>query len=199
MTADSRRHCIHGETVIDADPAAVWEVLSDFHRVDSWAPVITRVVDIGPTSRGVGAARRCQLRRLGVVDEVVVVWEEGRRLHYRVSPLGPIGDSQSSWEIDRVGERSARVELRFEYDMRFGPLGLLLETVAVRRLLTRNLPGALAALKRCVETRWTVSGGASDPLVRRRPRRYFPEESGDRDRARGSNRNAFGSGSSSST
>ncbi len=151
MSADSRRHHVQGETVIDADPAAVWEVLSNFHGVDSWAPIITRVDDIGPTPRGVGAARRCQFRRLGVVDEVVVVWEEGRRLHYRVSPLGPIGDSQSCWEIHPVGERSARVVLRFDYAMRFGPLGVLLDTVAIRRLLTRNLPGALAALKRRVE------------------------------------------------
>jgi hypothetical protein len=152
MSAASRRHYVQGETVIGAAPGAVWEVLSDFHGVDTWAPIITRVVDIGPTARGVGAARHCDFRRLGGVDEVVAVWEEGRRLSYRVSPLGPIGASQSSWEIEPVGERSARVKLRFDYDMRFGPVGVLLDALAVHRLLARNLPGALAALKRRVET-----------------------------------------------
>ncbi len=149
--AQASAHRVQGEILIAAPAPAVWEVLSDFHGVDAWAPIITRVVDIGPTSSGVGAARHCQLRWLGGVDEVVVVWEEGRRLSYRVSPLGPIGASRRSWEIDPVCERSARVKLRFDYHLRFGPLGALLHALIVRRLLARNLPGALAALRRRVE------------------------------------------------
>lgn len=164
MSAHSRRQYVQGETVIDAAPVAVWEVLSDFHGVDTWAPIITRVVDIGPTARGVGTARHCHLRRLGGIDEVVAVWEEGRRLSYRVSPLGPIGGSQSSWEIEPLAEQSTRVKLRLDYDLRFGPLGALLHALVVRRLLVRNLPSALAALKRRVETGRTVGSRRRGPV-----------------------------------
>ena len=85
------------------------------------------------------------------------VWEDGRRLGYRVAPLGPIGASQSLWEIEPAGPNSARVTLRLDYDLRFGPLGALLHRVVVRRLLERNLPGALALLKRHVEARPRLS------------------------------------------
>ncbi len=144
------RHRVAGERRIEVPPAAVWEVLSDFHRVGAWAPRVTRVVPIGPTRRGIGTARRCRIRGLGRVDEVVNVWEEGRRLGYHVTPLGPIGASQSLWEVESDDSGCARVALRLDYDMRFGPLGALAHVLAVRRLLERNLPGALALLRRHV-------------------------------------------------
>ena len=148
--------------MIEAAPLAVWEILSDFHAVDTWVPRVARVVPIGETKRGLGTARHCDVRGLGGLDEVVNVWEESRRLGYRVTPVGPIGRSQSLWEIEPVGPKSARVKLRLDYDMRLGPLGALLHAVLVRRLLERNLPGALALLKRRVETGRTVRPRRAD-------------------------------------
>jgi hypothetical protein len=101
-------------------------------------------------------ARHCDIRGLGGVDEVVNCWEEGRRLGYSVTPVGPIGASQSLWKIEPADSHSTRVKLRLDYEMRFGPLGALLHALLVRRLLVRNLPGALALLKRRVETGRTV-------------------------------------------
>lgn len=154
--AGPMKYRVEGETEIDAAADAVWEVLSDFHAVDTWAARVTRVRPLGEVPRGLGMARHCDIRRLGGVDEVVNVWEEGRRLGYSVTPVGPIGASQSLWEIEPLDPRSARVKLRLDYQMRFGPIGALLHALLVRRLLVRNLPGALALLKRRVETGRTV-------------------------------------------
>ncbi len=175
-TAQRAAHRIQGETLIAASASAAWDVLSDFHGVDTWARPVTRVVALGPAARGVGAARRCDIRGLGAVDEVVTVWEEGRRLGYRVSPVGPIGRSESLWEIEPVGPLSTRVRLRLDYDMRFGPLGALLHALLVRRLLGRNLPGALAAPKRRVETGRVVRRPAAG-RPRDAWRRWFPARS----------------------
>lgn len=146
--------------MIGASPEAVWAVLSNFHSVDGWAPRVRRVIAIGDATHGLGMARHCDVRGLGGVDEVVNVWEEGRRLGYSVTPVGPIGASQSLWKLDPAPEGSTLVTLRLSYDMRFGPLGALLHGLLVRRLLARNLRGALALLKRRVET---------GPALRRRP------------------------------
>ncbi len=143
---------VEGERVMGAPPDAVWAVLSDFHAVDRWAPRVKRVIPSGECTRGIGMGRHCDIRGLGGVDEVVNVWEENRRLGYRVTPVGPIGTSQSLWEIEAVGTGSAKVKLRLDYDMRLGPLGTLLHALLVRRLLEKNLPGALALLKRRVES-----------------------------------------------
>ncbi len=142
-------HRLVGERVIEAPTEAVWNVLSDFHGVDRWAPRVTRVIALGEVKRGLGAARHCDLRGLGGIDEVVNVWEEGRRLGYEVTALGPIRRSQSLWELAPVAGHT-RVRLQLGYEMRFGTLGRWLEPVAVRPLLGRNLPGALALLRRHV-------------------------------------------------
>ena len=142
------RHRIEGERLVEAEPAAVWSVLSDFHRVDRWAPRVKRVVPLGPAASGLGMARRCDIRGLGHVDEVVNVWEDGRRLGYRVTPVGPIGASQSLWELQPDGTDGTRVRLQLDYDVRFGAFGELLHVAVLRRLLERALPDALALLRR---------------------------------------------------
>lgn len=157
------RHHVHGETRIEAPANAVWAVLSDFHGVADWAPLVTRVLDTGPTPNGVGAARSCTLRGLGCVDEVVVLWEEGERLGYRVTPLGPIGVSTSLWTLAPVDASATLVTLRLDYDLRFAWFGRLLHTLVARRLLERSLPGALALLKRRVETGRSVRREAAGP------------------------------------
>lgn len=145
-------HTIEGERIIAAAPEAVWAVLSDFHHVDRWAPRVSRVVPVGESVGGLGMARRCDVRGLGRVDEVVNVWEAGRRLGYSVAPVGPIGPAQSLWALDPTADGVTRVILRLSYDMRFGALGKLLHGLLVGRLLSRGLSGALALLRRHVES-----------------------------------------------
>lgn len=146
-------HRVQGETTIAAPASSVWEVLSDFYAVDRWAPLVWNVSVIGEAKPGLGAARHCDIRYLGGIDEVVTVWDEGRRLGYRVTPVGPIGTSESLWEIESIGEKTARVALRLDYAMRFGAVGGLLNALLVRRVLARNVPGALGLLRRRVEGR----------------------------------------------
>lgn len=143
---------IAGSARIHADPTAVWATLSDFHNVDRWATLITNVEDTGPTPRGVGAARRCEVRGLGIIDEVVVEWDEGRSLAYRVGAAGPIKQSTSRWQIHDEGDGTSRVELRLDYEMRFGPLGALAARAGLDRLLTGALRRVIAAFKRHVES-----------------------------------------------
>lgn len=144
-------HVVEGTRLIEAPPRAVWSVLSDFHGVDRWAPRVSRVEALGAVASGPGMARRCELRGLGSVDEVVNVWEPDERIGYRVTALGPVAASESLWELEPVDDGGAtRVRLRLRYRMRFGPAGRLLDALVARRVLARNLRGALALLRRHV-------------------------------------------------
>lgn len=149
MRNEFPRH-VEGARLIEASPEVIWAVLSDFHRVDRWAPLVTRVRPLGTVPSGPGMGRRCQLRRLGRVDEVVNVWEPLERIGYRVTPLGPVDTSQSLWELESNGAGGTHVRLRLSYGMRFGIVGRLLDAFAVRRILARSLEGALALLRRHV-------------------------------------------------
>lgn len=147
---DALPHVVEGARTVEGPPEAVWAVLSDFHGVDRWAPLVVRVSALGDVESGPGMARRCRLRWLGEVDEVVNVWEPAHRIGYRVTALGPVQASQSLWELEPDGQGGTRVRLRLSYRMRFGVAGRLLDALVVRRILARNLSGALALLRRAV-------------------------------------------------
>lgn len=145
---DDLPHTVSRARRVEAPPDAVWALLSDFHGVDRWAPLVVRVSELGDVAAGPGMARRCELRWLGRVDEVVNVWEPGARIGYRVTALGPVQASQSLWVLEPDDQGGTCVRLRLAYRMRFGILGRLLDALVVRRILARNLRGALALLRR---------------------------------------------------
>ena len=141
---------VSGSTFIAAPPERVWATLADFHRLDRWAPTVRKVEPVGPLRSGVGTARRMGVERLGHLLEVVTVWDEGERLGYRVSPLGPIQTSESLWRLESE-DAGCRVHLSLEYELRFGGLGRLLHRVIARKLIERRLPRILSLLQRHVE------------------------------------------------
>ena len=163
-TPETRSHRVGGSVCVDAPPTAVWNVLSDFHNVDRWAGNVTRVIDIGHRPRGLGAARHCEVRGVGSMDEHVVEWDEGKGLGYSVSALGPIAGATSRWRLEPADGDRTRVELTLGYDMRLGPLGTALQRAVVQRVLDRRLPQALRALKRYVEREHTRAGLPEDAV-----------------------------------
>ena len=124
-------------------PEALWAVLSDLEAVARYNPTVreARVVD---RARGVGAVRDCALEPKGRVVERVTVWEEGRAVGFEVV--------ESDWPI-RFMRWTTRIEPRpggslvtqdLEYQVKFGPVGWLLDQLVMRRKLRSTLDQVLA-------------------------------------------------------
>ncbi|MDN4160467.1 SRPBCC family protein [Nocardioides abyssi] len=106
-TSTSPDRELRAETVVDAPPAAVWELLTDLARMPAWSPELVRMVPLKPGGLRVGQWYLGINRRgpavwptRNVVDELVpgstVAWlttSSGARWVWEVAPDGPEGRS----------------------------------------------------------------------------------------------------------
>lgn len=132
-------------------PERVWALLADLEAVARYNPGVAGAAIRGAARTGVGAMRTCDLKPKGRVAERVTVWEEGSALGLEVA--------ESDWPIHfmrwvtRVepSEGGSRITQELEYQVKFGPLGWLLDRAVMERKLRGTLDEVLASLIRTAE------------------------------------------------
>ena len=146
------KYYMSADLVIRASAQKVWDVLADFSAVDTWAPQVTKSFALGPEAQGLGAGRHCDIKGFGSIQEEIIEWNEGRGFTYRVTPLGPLGVSQSRWTVYPIDSGSCKVVTELGYDVRMGLFGKLLHALMMRPKLKKAFPQSLEALGKRVET-----------------------------------------------
>jgi Polyketide cyclase / dehydrase and lipid transport len=147
------QHEIHAK----CPPERVWALLGDLEAVQHYNPSVRRAAIEGAGRTGVGARRLCELEPKGRVVERVTHWEEGRAVGLELD--------EHNWPVDfmrwvtRIEPHrgGTRITQSLEYQVKFGPLGWLLDRMVMKRKLTENLDAVFASLARHAE------GSASDP------------------------------------
>ena len=139
--------------VIDAARDKVWAVLADFGTVSRWAPTITDSAIVGDVKEGVGAVRTCEHVKMGTLEETILSWSEGEAYSYDVTaglPF-PMQALRNRWSVHERGA-STEVTLHQEFSTKLGPLGLLVESMMLKRMMRKEMRLALAGLKYHIET-----------------------------------------------
>ncbi|MBV1911595.1 MAG: SRPBCC family protein [Kangiellaceae bacterium] len=132
---------------IDAPQSVVWNLLKDFGGVQNWAPSVTKSYYLSSQESGVGTGRHCDIKGFGSIQEYVTEWDEGNGFTYRVTPLGPLDESLSRWQLIPVSENKTRLKVSLKYDVRFGLFGKLMHRLIMRKKLEAALPETLVATK----------------------------------------------------
>ena len=142
---------LHHEVHANCSPERVWALLSDLEAVARYNPTVAAARRRGDLAGGVGAERECDLKPSGRVIERVTSWEEGSAVGLEVV--------ESDWPIvfmrwvTRVEPRDGgtRVTQELHYQVKFGPLGWLLDALVMRRKLTTTLDDVFTNLARTAE------------------------------------------------
>lgn len=145
-------HKVTSHIAINASQHQIWDVISDFANVYTWAPSVQLSHALTNTETGLGAGRYCKLDGFGEIEEYVTEWQEGEGFVYDVTPLGPLANALSSWWLTPIDETTTRLTLVFSYDIRFGLFGDIMHKLVMRKKLQASLPQTLQALKTRVET-----------------------------------------------
>jgi hypothetical protein len=132
-------------------PDRVWSLLADLEAVQQYNPGVRSAKIQGVRRTGIGAVRVCELLPKGRVVERVTHWEDGRALGLEVA--------ESDWPIHfmrwitRVEPRSggSRITQELEYRVKFGPMGWLLDRLAMERKLRTSLDAIFASLVKRAE------------------------------------------------
>lgn len=121
-------------------------MLADLTAVERYNPGVRSACFHGPQRTGVGAARACELLPRGRVVERVTHWDPGRALGIEVAESDwPIHFMRWVTRLEPRGQ-ATRITQDLEYQVRFGPLGWLLDTLVMKRKLTRAVDAVLAEL-----------------------------------------------------
>ena len=136
---------------IDASPERVWAALARLDALQQYDPGITKVEVQSPHAEGLGASRHCDLRSGDWFRERVTVWEPFRELEFELHDCTlPVRRLRHHYTLTRDGA-GTRVEQRQEYRLKYGPVGMLLDVLIVRRKWDAGIKRFFAGLKSYAE------------------------------------------------
>lgn len=142
---------IDHEIIAACPPERVWALLSNLEAVQQYNPAVRHAAIAGAQRKGVGARRSCELSPKGRVVERVTQWEEGRAVGLELDDHDwPLNFMRWVTRIEPHPE-GTRITQTLEYQVRFGPIGWLLDKLMFNRKLTASIDAVFASLARHAE------------------------------------------------
>lgn len=147
---------LHDHLVLAAPRSIVWATLADLEGVNVWNPSIDGAECVTDKREGVGARRRCRMAPSGWMTETVTEWEPGRVIAFAVEEASPLRSAVGRFVLDDADlvhghPGGTRLEASFDYEVRFGPLGPVIDRLIVHRQLATSWQAALGGLRIHVE------------------------------------------------
>ncbi len=150
------------EIRINASKEKVWAALADFGGIHVFNPTVTNSYTTNGQNSGKGAMRHCDLAMAGAsIEERVVEWVDGERMKveiYEGKKAPPFKTAFATISVRSTGTNTSIVRGTFEYSMKFGPLGALMDMMMVKPQFGKAWGGLFAGLKQYVETGKQVDG-----------------------------------------
>jgi len=129
----------------------VWEVLADIGNIHVWNP---GVVDSKKTNErnGLGGSRHCDIGGKNYLEEDVVDWQEGEKLTMRIMESNlPFKRADIHFFLESDGNQTI-VKVAPDYELKFGLLGRVMDSLMVRRTYQKGMETLLAGLKSHIES-----------------------------------------------
>ncbi len=142
------------EVKVNASQGKVWEILADIGGIQNYNPGVSKSYSTSESNSGLGASRHCDLLPMGAVEERVIEWNEGS--DYKIEIFEGKGVPPFKTAVARITVKSAGngavVTMHFEYRMKYGLVGALMDAIMVKPQFSKAIPGILAGLKHHAET-----------------------------------------------
>jgi carbon monoxide dehydrogenase subunit G len=148
---------LRSELVINAPRHVVWDALADIEAVVKWNPGIDDVECDTDVRSGVGARRRCYTHPTGWMTESVTQWREGELIVFNIEDAAPLRNGVARFELSDEGD-GTRLFASFEYDVKLGPLGPVIDRLIVHRRLGDAFDNGIEGLREFTETQWQQEG-----------------------------------------
>lgn len=128
--------------------ASVWAALDDFGGVHRFAAGVesSPIID-GSPSCGVGAERSCKLYDGNYINERVTESIEYEKLAIEVFDTSmPIKTADATFTIAPAAGGGTHITMTMDYVVKYGPLGMAMDALMMRGMMTKQLDNLLAGL-----------------------------------------------------
>ena len=148
---------------INASKEQVWEVLADLGAIYKWNPGVSKSYLTSGLAQGDGAERHCDLGTKGdFLKERALDWREGEGFKIEVYDTNlPLKRNVVTFSLQSDGEGTV-VSVSPDYELKFGPIGVVMDLLFARRQLRRGMEDLVAGLKYHVETGELVGDSLPD-------------------------------------
>lgn len=139
---------------INASKKKVWAVLANLGDIYKFNPNVSKSYYTSTNSKGIGAARICELRPTGKIVETATSWHEEQGFTLHVEPIEkapPVKNFLVSVEIDGSHPDFSVVHLNASYSMKLGLIGKALNNMVLKSQMEKALENMLKGLKFHIE------------------------------------------------
>lgn len=138
---------------IKAPANELWKVLIDLDSLSQWVPVDVNPEPASQNNEPTPGVRYFDADPFHNAEDRTTGWEEGQRYGYEVKNVGPIKSAYNRFSLAPVGEMGEETVLTqtLDFQMKFGPVGALMDTLVFRPQFRKQMEQSLAALKEYVE------------------------------------------------
>ncbi len=137
---------------INAPPEKVWAALTALDVLHNYDPGIAKSEVLPGPRDGVGASRHCDLTPGGWFRERVTEWKPHRALTIELFECTlPVRRLKHRYTLTPDAGGTV-VEQHMEYELKFGPIGKLMDAIMVRKKWNAGIKGFFEGLKKYVET-----------------------------------------------
>lgn len=142
---------VTSQVTIEAPRQRVWDLIADLEAVQEYNPGVQSAHLITEEAEGVGAGRHCELRPRGWVDEKIREWDAGRSYTIDIVESNlPIAGATAQFFFEEV-EAGTLVTVNFDYEVKYGALGRVLDRLMISRRFDRAVPAIIGGAKRHIE------------------------------------------------
>ncbi len=132
---------------VRAPLSRVWDTLVDVGTIAEWHPGVERSPVLSDHRTGLGAVRRVELYDGSSAIEEVTSLAEGRSLTVTMSEHSmPLSRGAATFEVEPDGDGCTVVTMTMDYEMKYGPLGWLMNAVMLRPIMGKLLANVLSGL-----------------------------------------------------
>ncbi len=145
---------LYNEIRINAPVGEIWSVLSDLEALEKYDPTVLRSELIPGARTGLGAKRKVHMKDgKNWFEEKVTEWRPGEALVIQLTDCTfPIKGLKHSYSFSQVGGGTV-VKQVMEYEVKFGLLGRLMDSVMIRQQSDKGIKLFMAGLKSIVESK----------------------------------------------
>ena len=155
------------EILVNCQPDRVWRLLEKHQEHPEVSPIQQDPGDIQQVRgealtterKGIGTKTRWHYRYGGkpfVWDDVVTVWETGRRIAWRATSAW---DMEDSFTLARGGD-GTRVTYKMKYRLPYGPFGAVYGKLVLEPKMRKHLEQVLGRMKKLCEEPLSLGAGA---------------------------------------
>ena len=139
--------------IINAPLPQVWNVIKDFGGVHKFHPKVESSPLLSDNNEGLGAARVCHFYDGTSVKEEVKAYRDGEMLRVELSEFSlPLNRAFAEISVRERGPNKTEVTFAMDYDVKFGPLGAVMNSMMLRPMMTKMFAQILEGLDHHVIT-----------------------------------------------